>query len=137
VNAVSIPKSIFEVIEFSDKSANIENDFGLYMGDFLDHVNRLDKLGVKEAVINEPVPHESIPMWCYSYVSAVAHHLSHNKGIDISEREKWFNNKKYVLSEPYFPCGLRGDIQIILLAESPVEFRIKNLFVSSNALARV
>jgi hypothetical protein len=47
----------------------------------------------------------------------------------------WVNAPSRFLREPYFAGGLES-LKAILIAESPVPFRRRNLFVSENALSR-
>ena len=58
--------------------------------------------------------------------------LCYRYGIDVPE---WVNDEDYFLSEPYFVGGLES-IKPFLLIESPLSFRIRNIFVSSNVLER-
>ena len=48
----------------------------------------------------------------------------------------WVNAPNRFLPEPYFAGGMES-LKAILIAESPVPFRRRNLFVSENALNRV
>ena len=47
----------------------------------------------------------------------------------------WVNAPTRFLHEPHFAGGLES-LKAILIAESPVPFRRRNLFVSENALSR-
>ena len=47
----------------------------------------------------------------------------------------WTEEPAYYLKRPWFAGGLES-LKAILLAESPVAFRRRNLFVSANALSR-
>jgi len=47
----------------------------------------------------------------------------------------WVNEPDRFLCEPYFAGGMES-LKAILIAESPVPFRRRNLFVSENALSR-
>ncbi len=64
------------------------------------------------------------------YLAAVADFLCHRDNIKIPE---W--TKKLYLKKPYFYGGEK--LKPILLIESPVAFRRRNLFVSANAVMRV
>ena len=132
---MNILKSIFEIVEELNESNNPKEVFPIYMGDFLDYVYSADKQIQAEAIRQEPIMYSGLPMMYYAYLSATADTIAHKYGIEIAEA--WFNRRKYILEEPHFPHGLKGDIQIILIAESPIEFRARNIFVSSNALSRV
>jgi hypothetical protein len=42
-------------------------------------------------------------------------------------------SSKYNLQSPWFPEIAKGDLRIILIRESPNEYRFRNIFVSANA----
>lgn len=48
----------------------------------------------------------------------------------------WTEKPEYFLVKPWFAGGLE-DLKAILLVESPVPFRRRNLFVTENAMTRV
>lgn len=51
---------------------------------------------------------------------------------------KWVFDKKYVLEDPYFPGDFKSDkLRLLLMIESPMEFKLRNIFISENGLNRV
>lgn len=68
-----------------------------------------------------------------AYLAAVTETLCREAGISPPE---WTERPEYFLHEPWFAGGLEN-LKAILLAESPVPFRRRNLFVSANAMTRV
>lgn len=84
---------------------------------------------------------EEEPVWeahnfdetCNAYWAAVAETLSMEAGIPPPA---WTRDPRTFLKYPWFAGGMES-LKAILLAESPVPFRRRNLFVSANALSRV
>jgi hypothetical protein len=77
---------------------------------------------------------ENISIERQAYWASVAHFLSTKLNI---KPPLWVFKKKYSLYNPYFLNNAKGSMQFILLFESPIEFRMRNVFVSANALTRV
>ncbi|MGE0047728.1 MAG: hypothetical protein AB7T01_02170 [Acidithiobacillus sp.] len=67
-----------------------------------------------------------------AYLSAVAEALSYYEGRDAP---RWVFQDRFFLDNPWFASPIDG-MRPLLLMESPVFFRRRNLFVSRNALAR-
>ncbi|SKB01582.1 hypothetical protein SAMN02745166_03408 [Prosthecobacter debontii] len=67
-----------------------------------------------------------------AYLAAAAAWLSHQHGISAPD---WAQESKRILEIPFFAAKTHG-LRMILLQESPAEFRVRNLFVSANALSR-
>jgi hypothetical protein len=68
-----------------------------------------------------------------AYLAAVVETLCREVGIFPPD---WTQKPVYFLKEPWFAGNLEN-LKAILLVESPVPFRRRNLFVSANALSRV
>jgi len=81
------------------------------------------------------------PMWvdapsqddCNAYWAATVETLCREAGLKPPE---WTESPRCFLHRPWF-AGALENLKAILLAESPVAFRRRNLFVSSDALVRV
>ena len=81
------------------------------------------------------------PMWvdapaqedCNAYWAAMVETLCREARLNPPE---WTESPRCYLHRPWFAGAMEG-LKAILLAESPVAFRRRNLFVSSDALARV
>jgi len=127
-----IPKSIFELVEFLKNEPTDEN-FSILIGDFLDFVKATNYK--KNVIEKEPIFYDNIQEKHYSFLSAVAEKIKNDYNIELSNL--WFNNKKYISQNPYFPSDLKGNIRLCLIAESPYEFLTRNMFVSKNALTRI
>lgn len=106
------------------------------IGDLLDDFrHRSNTLAEKEALLYDaPVTitdesHSS----CNAYLAAVAETLCREVGLPVPS---WTESRQCFLDRPWFAGGLET-LKALLLAESPVPFRRRNLFVSANALSRV
>jgi hypothetical protein len=67
-----------------------------------------------------------------AYLAAVAEHLSLAYGL---EAPLWTRSLHRVLDKPFFAGGMEG-LKPLLLVESPLAFRKRNIFVSPDALDR-
>lgn len=67
-----------------------------------------------------------------AYLSAVAEALSY---YDKFPAPRWVFADRFFLRDPWFASSIEG-MKPLLLMESPVFFRRRNLFVSRNALSR-
>lgn len=67
-----------------------------------------------------------------AYLAAAAAWMCHQHGFPAPE---WAQESRRVLDTPFFAAKTHG-LRMILLQESPAEFRVRNLFVSANALSR-
>ncbi len=106
------------------------------LGDLVDDFRmRAATAEEKLALVNEA------PMWvdapsqedCNAYWAATVETLCREAGLKPPE---WTESPRCYLHRPWF-AGALESLKAILLAESPVAFRRRNLFVSSDALARV
>jgi len=70
---------------------------------------------------------------CNAYWAATVETLCRETGLKPPE---WTESPRCYLHRPWF-AGTLESLKAILLAESPVAFRRRNLFVSSDALVRV
>ncbi len=67
-----------------------------------------------------------------AYLAAVAEHLARKFGLSVPA---WTDKPDRFLSRPFFAGGLET-LKAILLVESPLAFRRRQIFVSANALSR-
>ncbi|MFU8892399.1 MAG: hypothetical protein ACNA8L_02115 [Luteolibacter sp.] len=67
-----------------------------------------------------------------AYAAAAAAHLCQLHGIPFPS---WVDKKSRRMNRPWF-AAKSHNLRMILLQESPTAFRIRNLFVSANALSR-
>ena len=106
------------------------------LGDFVDDFRlRAHTHEEKMALAGDP------PLWieaaehadCNAYLAAVVETLCREAGL---QAPSWTESPRCYLHRPWFAGGLEN-LKAILLAESPVPFRRRNLFVSANVLVRV
>jgi hypothetical protein len=120
-----------------DLAASLEmvqnrDEFGFAVRDFLDRFRHSPDCSLLE---REPLllaPRLVDEGLADAYVAAVAATLAHENG---RLAPAWARGDARALEHPYFAARSPG-LRAILLQESPVEFRIRNLFVSANALSR-
>jgi hypothetical protein len=67
-----------------------------------------------------------------AYLAAVAEHLALKYGLATP---RWVEDPQRFLDKPFFAGGLES-LKAILLVESPLAFRRRQIFVSANALSR-
>jgi hypothetical protein len=67
-----------------------------------------------------------------AYLGAVAEHLALRFGLPVPQ---WVEEPHRFLAKPFFAGGLET-LKAILLVESPLAFRRRQIFVSANALSR-
>lgn len=100
----------------------------LIIADFIDDFNKATSEEKVKMVEKPPIslPKEHLTV----YLAAVTDQLCHENKLETPE---WA--KKLSLKEPHFYGGSK--LKMILLKESPVAFRKRNLFVSSSVMLRV
>lgn len=49
----------------------------------------------------------------------------------------WLFDEKFILERPYFALDAKGMLRVVLLQESPFDYRRNNIFVSANVLTKV
>lgn len=84
----------------------------------------------EEVIKDEPVFTEDCEDWRKAYVAATIHWTATKYNLEVPQ---WCMCSKYNLQSPWFPEIAKGDLRIILIRESPTEYRFRNIFVSANA----
>jgi hypothetical protein len=119
------PGSLHEVAE----RARAGQAFDPLLREFLDEIYTAP-LAARPAMIEmRPQPVGTVPD---AYLAAVAEHLALRFDLPVPE---WTEEKERFLSKPFFAGHMEG-LKALLLAESPLAFRRRMIFVSSNALSR-
>lgn len=129
-----IYKTIYEVVKES-VAYGFEESFWYYFGDFLDYFYNIDTSFEDRvrAITAEPL-FDRVSDKDKAFIAASVHKLA----IDYSlPRPEWIFDKQYFLKEPYFSNNAKGELRLVLLAESPLPFRIRNIYTSENTLSRV
>lgn len=101
----------------------------LYVGNFLDEIKTMD---ISHMFNEEPV-FTDLDKVDVAYIVAMTHKLLNDRKLLVPS---WVEKKEYCLDKPYFWIRTEGKMKLYLLMESPLEFKIRNLFVSGNVLER-
>lgn len=103
--------------------------FDLLLNEFLDEFY-LAKIERRVAAM-ERAP-EGLDPIKDAYLAAVAEHLALRFGLPVP---RWVEEPHRFLVKPFFAGGLES-LKAVLLVESPLAFRRRQIFVSANALSR-
>ncbi len=103
--------------------------FDLLLREFLDTFYSAKPETMAAAIGSAPA---SIGAVHDAYLAAVAEHLALRFGLEVP---RWTDGPERFLAEPFFAGGLET-LKAVLLAESPLAFRRRQIFVSANALSR-
>lgn len=124
--------SIKELVEEVSKG----KDSALLLGTFLDffYSKETSSKEREKLVEEEPESYSNVSQEYYASIAATVHNICEKYDVP---RPEWIMKDKYFLKEPYFGIGAKGNLRLILLLESPAHFRMRNVFVSENALDRV
>jgi len=121
-------------VPMKEAFAGIHNtgDFGYMLRDFLD---RFQEQPDPSLVAEEPALLATLLKdhgVADAYLAATAAWLAHKHGLRVPP---WATGTSRALDVPWFAARTHK-LRMLLIQESPTEFRIRNLFVSANALAR-
>jgi hypothetical protein len=126
---MSLPMRPREIAEIAKRTAARTQPFDAAMREFLDNWQSLNPAQKKVALEEEPIllgpTHDA-------YLAALAEHLA------LSEKlppPKWVESTTRFLREPFFAGGLES-LKATLLVESPLAFRRRQIFISTDALSR-
>jgi hypothetical protein len=103
--------------------------FDPLLHEFLDEVYTADDARRPAMIAAEPPPVGTVHD---AYVAAVAEHLALRFGLPVPA---WTEKPARFLDRPFFAGRMEG-MKALLLAESPLAFRRRLLFVSHGALSR-
>lgn len=70
-------------------------------------------------------------------ISLIVSNFSHLARKTNMKLYAWLFDEKYILRDPYFALNAKGKLRVILLQESPLDYRRNNIFVSKNVLSKV
>jgi hypothetical protein len=128
-------KEIFQEISTVDPT-NRQSVLWLHLGNFLDYFYKPSRTSDERLhlLVDEPQEYPDIPETTYAFIAATVHKLCNDYALTPPP---WVFNKKYYLKKPYFSLNAKGDLRLILIAESPVQFKMRHIFTSANTLERV
>jgi hypothetical protein len=118
-------KQAFAAIQSSE-------DFGYMIRDFLDRFRDEPRHSL---IAEEPASLASVlgdNGLADAYLAATAAWLANNNRLPVPP---WAKGSSRALQTPWF-AARSHKLRMLLLQESPSEFRVRNLFVSANALSR-
>lgn len=124
---------IHETLRESVANVVVQSDFGFAIKNFLDRFKVNPNLGL---LLDEPeLLSAAIQDGGYAdaFVASVAAYLCQAHHF---EAPAWVNHNCRIMPIPWF-AAKSPNMKAILLQESPAAFRVRNLFVSANALHRV
>ncbi len=114
----------------SDESMN-----WIYIGDFLDEYRFTECNKAKFEMLKDEPYWTDQSEYTKTFISAMATKLAVDCDMDPP---MWVYDEKYFkLWPPHFALDAKGDLRLVLLAESPKEFRERNIFTTENVLNRV
>lgn len=120
------PRSIAEIAQRAQAKAAA---FDPSVREFLDEWSGMTGAQRNSALESEP---GKLTVLKDAYLAALTEHLAHLGGIAVPA---WTDDPGRFLSEPYFAGGLES-LKAILLAESPLAFRRRLIFISADGLSR-
>lgn len=103
--------------------------FDMLVREFLDAFYLAGEKARQRAISVAPLPVGPVQD---AYLAAVAEHLALKFGLVVPA---WAEEPGRFLTKPFFAGGLE-DLKAILIVESPLAFRRRQIFVSANALSR-
>lgn len=125
---------IAAAIPMAESFANVEDrrSFGYKVREFLD---RFRENPSYELLADEPARLRDVLNdngYADAFLAATAAYLAQKHQFPTP---KWAVGTSRALAEPHFAAKTHN-LRMILLQESPAAFRVRNLFVSANALSR-
>jgi len=122
------PASLREVAELAKDAEDDRRAFGRAVAEFLDEF--YTHPAARQAMIaDEPPP---VAKFEDAYLGAVAEHLARRWNLEIPA---WVDQPHRFLDRAHFAGGLES-LKAILLAESPLAFRKRQIFVEAEPLRR-
>ncbi len=109
-----------------------QEDFDYALANFLDRFKKtpeLEMLNEEPPVLRAILDDDGLTD---SFAAATAAYLCQLHGFPFPD---WVNQPSRRMKDPWF-AAKSHNLRMILLQESPAAFRVRNLFVSANALSR-
>ena len=122
-----------ETIRNISIQTNAGQDFYLLLGNFLDeyYAKGLDK---RTLMVEDP-PLDMTSRELLPFLAATTHKLCNDCGFPPPS---WvFKEQCYLRGLPFFACNAKGNLRLLFMYKSPIEFKHRNLFVDENALVRL
>lgn len=126
-----------ELVELYCQEKNPDINLWHYIGDFLDYFYSDVRTSEERLSLVSDEPQEGCTKLSdkdYAFIAGLVHKISFDYAFKPPE---WVIKDIYFLKEPYFSNNAKGKLRLVLLVESPYEFRMRNIFTSANSLDRV
>lgn len=107
-------------------------DFGVALNEFLDEFYLADDAKRQSMIDQEPALLGDGKL--DAYIGAVGEHLAHRWHLDHVPR--WTTKAERFLDWPWFPDGDSARLKMILLMESPIAFRRRDIYTEAEPLRR-
>jgi hypothetical protein len=117
------------------KVSEDEEGFRVHIADFLDEFYASGDFD-KKKLFEEEVDLEAKLASDYqrAFIAAMTEKLCRDYGIDIPN---WVYLDEFRLKKPFFLLNAKGDYQAYLIMDTPVEFKVRNIFIPGVSLTRV
>lgn len=88
----------------------------------------------QDVLDEEPIWLEGIGLYEKTFISAMVNKLAVDYNLKTPE---WvYKDEYFELKVPHFAMDAKGDLRLVLLVESPKQFRMRNIFTTANVLSR-
>lgn len=111
-----------------------QKPFSICFGDFLDEFYSSSSENQSAMINEEPLRYKDIDRPIYVYAAAAVHKLANDYNLPVPA---WVFEPYYFLDRPYFAMNAKGTLRLLLLYQSPPEFKFRNFFEMENTLTRV
>lgn len=107
-----------------------------FLGNFLDNFYRCSTSQAERyrMIKDQPLFADCVSERDRAFIAGMAHKLCEDYHV---QKPLWIFRDEFFLDEPYFSNNAQNELRLVLLRESPAQFRIRNIFTSANTLARV
>lgn len=107
-----------------------------FLGNFLDNFYRSSTSQAERyrMVRDQPLFADYVSERDRAFIAGMAHKLCEDYRV---RKPFWIFHDEFFLKEPYFSNDAQNELRLVLLRESPAQFRIRNIFTSANTLVRV
>ena len=69
-----------------------------------------------------------------AYYAGLVEFLSNEQGV---QPPLWVYKKNFYLKNPFFPSGFKNyEYRLLTMIETPIEFKIRNIFLGENTFSR-
>jgi len=110
-------------------------NFWVSFGDFLDDFYRQNAFNRQQMIMQEPVNGANADRVSKALFAATVHKLANDYRLEVPA---WvWKQEYYMKDEPFFDCNAKGNLRLLFMYKSPIEFKHRNLFVDENILVRV